>query len=99
MRSSAWCRRRSRIWTDRASCLASMEKMPHGGATFRPVRISEQGRRFLAERLEALTRAEIRQLFEIARFPQRDGQDVDAWVQVFEKKVREISAGQPCPTR
>jgi hypothetical protein len=93
----AW--RRSRIWTNRASCLVSMENMPHGGATFRPVRISEEGRRFLAGRLEALTRAEIRGLFEGARFPQRDGQEVDAWVQVFEDKVREISAGQPCPRR
>ena len=93
----AW--RRAHIWTDRASCQVSMENMPHGGGTFPPVRISEEGRRFLAERLDALTRAEIRALFEGARFAQHDGQDVDAWVTVFEDKVREISAGPPCPGR
>ena len=38
-------------------------------------------------------------LFEGARFAQHDGQDVDAWVSVFEDKVREISAGPPCPGR
>jgi hypothetical protein len=92
---AAW--RRTRIWMDRASCLVSMEDMPHGGSTFRPVRISEEGRRFLAQRLGALTRAEIRAIFEGARFPQRDGRDVDSWLHVFEDKVREISAGQPCP--
>jgi hypothetical protein len=91
----AW--RRTRIWSDRASCLISMENMPHGGATFSPVHISEGGRRFLAARLGALTRAEIRALFEGARFPQRDGHDVDAWLHVFEDKVREVSEGQPCP--
>jgi hypothetical protein len=93
----AW--RRTRIWVDRASCLVSMEDMPHGGSTFRPVRISEEGRRFLAERLGALTRAEIRAIFEGARFPQRDGQDLGSWLHVFEEKLREISAGQPCPAR
>ena len=76
-----------------------MEDMPHGGSTFRPVRISEEGRRFLAQRLGALTRAEIRAIFEGARFPQRDGRNVDSWLHVFEDKVREISAGQPCPGR
>jgi hypothetical protein len=89
--------RRTPIWTDRASCLVSMEDMPHGGSTFRPVRISEEGRRFMAQRLGALTRAEIRAIFEGARFPQRDGRNVDSWLHVFEDKVREISAGQPCP--
>jgi hypothetical protein len=93
----AW--RRTPIWTDRAACLVSMADMPHGGGTFEPARISEAGRRFLAERLGALSRAKIRTLFEGARFPQHDGENVDAWVDAFEDKVREISAGPPCPER
>jgi hypothetical protein len=93
----AW--RRTPIWTDRAACLVSMANMPHSGGTFEPVRISDGGRRFLAERLGALSRAEIRTLFEGARFPQHDGEHVDAWVDAFEDKVRQISAGPACPAR
>ena len=91
--------RHTPVWTDRASCLVSMADLPHGGGTFAPVHISEAGRRFLADRLGTLARAEIRTLFESARFPQHDGEDVDAWVDAFQDKVREISAGPPCPAR
>jgi hypothetical protein len=91
--------RHTPVWTDRASCLVSMADLPHGGGTFAPVHISEAGRRFLADRLGMLTRAEIRTLFETARFPQHDGEPVDAWVDAFDDKVREISEGPPCPAR
>ena len=67
----------------------NLRARPHLGA----------GRRFLADRLGTLARAEIRTLFESARFPQHDGEDVEAWVDVFQDKVREISAGPPCPAR
>jgi hypothetical protein len=91
--------RHTPVWTDRASCLVSMEDLPHGGGTFAPVHISEAGRRFLADRLGELTRAHVRALFESARFPQHDGEPVEAWVDAFEDKVREISEGPPCPAR
>jgi hypothetical protein len=91
--------RHTPVWTDRASCLVSMADLPHGGGTFAPVHISEAGRRFLADRLGMLTRAEIRTLFETARFPQHTGEPVDAWVDAFDDKVREISEGPPCPAR
>jgi hypothetical protein len=90
---------RTPVWTDRASCLISMADLPHDGGTFVPVHISEAGRRFLADRLGTLARADIRALFESARFPEHDGEHVEAWVDAFEDKAREISAGPPCPAR
>ncbi len=35
------------IWGDRASCTATMDSLPYQGATFRPVKITEAGRRHL----------------------------------------------------
>jgi hypothetical protein len=87
------------IWADRATCLVSMEKLPHGGGTFEPVRISDAGRRFLAERLGRLTPAQIRATFERARFAEHDGEDTREWVRAFEEKVQAITAGPPCPAR
>ena len=47
--------RRAKIWRDRAKCLVSMEDLPYAGATFNPVRISEEGRSLLASHLERLS--------------------------------------------
>ena len=91
--------RRTPIWSDRGSCLVSMEGMPHGGGTFEPVRISEAGRRFLGSRLASIGRHEIRELFDTARFAQYDGQDVENWVDAFQDKVRQVTDGPPCPAR
>jgi hypothetical protein len=91
--------RETPVWADRKTCRVSMEGLPHRGGTFPAYQISEAGRRFLAERLRALTRSDIRTLFETARFPQYDGRDVGDWVGVFERKVQEITAGPSCPER
>jgi hypothetical protein len=91
--------RNTPVWTDRSSCLVSTQGLPHGGGTFVPVRISEAGRLFLSDRFRTLTRAEIRTVFENARFRHYNGQDVGAWVQTFERKVAEITDGPPCPAR
>ena len=85
------------VWADRKMCDVSMEGLPHGGGTFPPGRISEEGRRLLSERFRTLTRSDVRTLFEQARFPQYDGRDISEWVQTFERKVHEIAAGPPCP--
>jgi hypothetical protein len=91
--------RRTPVWADRRTCRISMEGLPHGGGTFGSAQISEDGRRFLSERLGALKRSEIRTLVEHARFPQYDGRDAAEWVTTFERKVQEITAGPPCPAR
>ncbi len=91
------------IWGDRASCTATMETLPYNGATFKPVRISEAGRRHLSTLLAQLSDAQIAALFAGARFDQSKGMigftttPVSEWVRVFKQKVREISAGPACP--
>jgi hypothetical protein len=89
--------RRTPVWHDRATCQVSMEDLPHGGGTFPPVRISEPGRRFLAERLTRLRRPQVEALFRGARFPEHDGEALSAWVDVFEQKVGQVADGPACP--
>jgi hypothetical protein len=76
--------------------------MPFGGATFRAGRISEGGRRLLADRLGRLSQRQIQDLFTGARFaeyhaPTEPGADVANWVRAFQGKVREIADRPPCP--
>lgn len=89
--------RRAPIWSDRSTCELSMADLPHGGATFATIRVSEGGRRFFAERLDQLTRSDIRAIFEAARFSAHDGNPVDEWIAVFEARVRAITEGPACP--
>jgi hypothetical protein len=94
--------RTRRVWRNAATCEVTMEDMPFGGATFATTRISEEGRRFLADKLGRLREEQIRTLFEAARFPayhsRRDpGADVRSWVRAFQAKVAEIADRAPCP--
>ena len=57
----------SPIWSDAGTCTVSMRALPYGGSSFPDTRISEAGRRFLAERLGRLSPWQIRELFEGAR--------------------------------
>jgi hypothetical protein len=82
---SAW--RDKSIWTDPQGCRVSMESLPHDGATFGEVNISEEGRRLLADRLVKLSPEHVRTLFVEANFPG----DVEEWVTVFRQKVDEIT--------
>jgi hypothetical protein len=84
------------IWTDRARCEIGMPDMPHDGATFVPVRVSDAGRRFLGDRLRAFSPDQIAGLFRGARFEPRYG-TVSEWVQVFRARVAQIADGPPCP--
>jgi hypothetical protein len=91
------------VWKDEAACGLSMKGMPADGATFQDVHISEEGRRFLAERLGRLSQQQVRDLFAGARFGEFHSRseasvDVTSWVHVFQRKVREISDRPPCPT-
>lgn len=86
---SAW--RDKSIWIDRQGCRVSMESLPHDGATFGEVTISEQGRRLLADRLVTLSPEQVRTLFAEANFPG----DIEEWVNVFRQKVDEVG-GRTC---
>ena len=79
-----------------------MRALPYEGSTFPDVQISEDGRRFLAERLGRLSAQQIRDLFDGARvhqYPHKstEGADVGNWVQAFQEKVRAIKDRAPCP--
>ena len=58
------------VWADPATCTVSMNPLPYDGATFEDTRISEEARRFLADRLTRLTPQQMRDLFVGARFPE-----------------------------
>ncbi len=90
------------IWTDRAGCRVSMRHLPFEGGTFRDAAISEEGRVWLGRRLAALPDAEVRGLFEAARFHDYqsttdDRRDLDAWTEAFRLRVDQILTAGPCP--
>ena len=62
----AW--KKSPIWEDRATCLTSMQELPYDGATYGEARISEEGRRFLADMLAKLSDRQLTDLFTSSRF-------------------------------
>jgi hypothetical protein len=90
------------FWKDRASCTVTMETLPYNGATFRPLAVTEGGRRLLASMLTRLTDTQIEALFKGARFheytpklsPSRPLAD---WVTLFKQRVRLVADGTPCP--
>jgi len=91
------------IWGNRETCVATMESLPYEGATFKPVHVTEAGRRHLASLLGQLTDAQIEALFTGARFDKKKSfltaraRPVSEWVRVFKSRVRQISDGAPCP--
>ena len=91
-----------RIWADVPQCFVSLEKMPYHGGNFTPVQISDAGRRLLADRLTQLSEAQLRALFQSARFPEAESGevtgDVEMWVTTFRDKVRQIVDRPPCPS-
>lgn len=90
----AW--REAPIWTDRARCEVGMETLPHGGATFVPIRVSEAGRRFLVDALRSISREQVVGLFTGARVEPKFGR-VHQWADVFEARVAQLAEGPPCP--
>jgi hypothetical protein len=90
------------LWSDAATCTVDMDDLPFGGATFRRVRIGEDGRRFLAERIGQLSDTQVRGLFAAARFPEFHGAghpaaDPAAWAEAFRAKVGALADRPPCP--
>jgi hypothetical protein len=91
------------LWSDRASCTTSMDALPYHGATFKPTKITEAGRKHLGGLLSQLSDTQIGDLFRGARFDQATGfvglkaTPIAEWVRVFKKKVGEVTGGPPCP--
>ena len=55
-------------------------------------RISEAGRKFLADLLNQLSDQQIRDLFEVSRVTRRDKTStIDGWVNVFKQKRDDVS--------
>ena len=83
---------RAPVWQDPARCIAYLPKSNSG--SLESPRISEEGRQFLANLLTQLTDAQLHDLFEVARFPQRwdpaenpeNAATVEQWVDAFKKK-------------
>jgi hypothetical protein len=93
----------SRVWKDPDECVANLKKSFTG--SLNNPRISEAGRKFLADLLVQLSDDQIRDLFEVARVERRQpkpGQDwpqpapVARWVEEFKRKRAEI-VNATCP--
>ncbi len=92
------------LWKDPRQCVANQKKSITG--TLVDPRISEGGRKFLADLLAQLSDAQIRDMFTAARIERLDQKihtpqgerrvRVDDWVQVFKKKRDEV-VNQRCP--
>ena len=92
------------IWSDRATCTTSMEALPYHGATFRPVKITEAGRKHLGGLLTQLSDRQIDALFRGARFDHATGlvggvkaTPIGEWVKTFKARVTQITEGPSCP--
>ena len=92
-----------RVWKDPNQCVASVSWSLTG--TLRNPRISEAGRKFLADLLVQLSDEQIRDMFETARIERRQAKGgrswpqpapVSQWVEVFKRKRAEI-VNVTCP--
>ena len=82
------------MWKDAEKCVAQLSRS-YTGSLEHP-KISEAGRKFLADLLGQLTDRQLRDLFEVARFTTRDPTvTVDDWVSAFKQK-RDAIASASC---
>jgi hypothetical protein len=83
------------IWKKSTGCEADLPGSL-SGTLHSPV-VSEAGRKFLSDLLNQLSDTQIRDLFEVSRFPERDpSATVMDWVNAFKAK-REAIASRSCP--
>ena len=88
------------VWKDDRLCIGDLP--PSQTGSLANPQISEAGRKFLSDLLMQLSDAQLRALFDVARFAQRKEGDrrpptVDQWVNAFKKKRGEI-ASRTCPS-
>jgi hypothetical protein len=91
---------RTPVWRSAEGCIGNLPKS-HTGTLENP-QISDAGRRFLADLLVQLSDAQLRELFEVSRFPQRKAGSLRAataseWVDAFKRKRDEI-VNRTCPS-
>jgi hypothetical protein len=91
---------KAHVWSDARLCIGDLP--PSQTGSLEHPQISEAGRKFLSDLLMQLTDAQLRDLFDVARFAERqDGHvragTVDEWVDAFKKKRGEI-ASRTCPS-
>jgi hypothetical protein len=84
---------RTSVWDNPRSCTGNLLKS-NTGTLDHPL-ISEAGRKFLADLLVQLSDAQLRDLFDVARFPERRspsirGATLEEWVDAFKRKRDEI---------
>jgi hypothetical protein len=94
--------RNTAIWADPQACRVSMEHLPFAGGTFPEQQISEEGRRFLLQLIEPLSRSQIEALFIASRATTFNsvnaaGRNASAWAEAFLDKVQQIRTAGPCP--
>jgi len=85
------------VWRDPAQCVANVHASLTG--TLEHPKVSEEGRAFLAGLLAQVSDAQLRDLFEVARFSRRGVEDeghtsnasIDDWVAAFKMKRDEIA--------
>jgi len=88
------------VWKDAKQCIGNLPRSLTGNLD--DPKISEAGRRFLAERLNLLSDRQLRDLFTVSQVMRRgekvDGRavSIDDWVNEFKKKRAEIVAAR-CP--
>ena len=78
------------VWRDRANCVTNLNKQFNG--SMGDTKISEAGRKFLADLLSQLTDQQLLDLFTVAKVEARSGGQSKAqdWVTVFKAKRDEI---------
>jgi hypothetical protein len=93
------------VWKDKAQCIASVQpyqiqrllQKKRILGTLEDPRISEAGRRLLADRLDALTPQQRVDLFRAARVELRDpARTAEQWAQALTEKIEEIKSAH-CP--
>jgi hypothetical protein len=79
-----------KVWKEERGCIGNLPKSMTG--TLENPRISEAGRKFLADLLNQLSDQQIRDLFEVSRVTRRDKTStIDGWVNVFKQKRDDVS--------
>jgi hypothetical protein len=90
------------VWKDRATCKVDIKAPRLHGATFDSGRISEPGRRLLADLLAQLTPAQMEALFAgalVSEYGDAKPASAEAsrWAAVLQDKIRQVTEGAPCP--
>jgi hypothetical protein len=79
-----------KVWKEERGCVGNMPKSMTG--TLENPRISEGGRKFLADLLNKLSDQQIRDLFEVSQVTRRDKTStVDDWIRVFKQKRDDVT--------